>query len=138
MHGWILRDVPNAVPSGDGTENLSPLGLAGNTARLHLEAAGSALPDAQASVAVNSLGLLDLVQIAAEGLAPKAPLPIPRMHRRSCCARANSSGCHPECGLSSREAGRKQANDLCIPRHPPYGVCSNPECTRIRRPHGAC
>ena len=29
------------------------------------------LPEAQASVAVNSLGLLDLVQIAAEGLGPK-------------------------------------------------------------------
>jgi YVTN family beta-propeller protein len=64
--------VPNAVPSGDGTANLTPLGLAGNTARLHLEAAGAALPTAQASVAVNSLGLLDLVQIAAEGLAPKS------------------------------------------------------------------
>jgi YVTN family beta-propeller protein len=62
--------VPNAVPDGDGTANLSPLGEAGNTARLHLEAGGTALPDAQASVAVNSLGLLDLVQIAAEGLAP--------------------------------------------------------------------
>jgi hypothetical protein len=36
-----------------------------------LEAGGTALPDAQASVAVNSLGLLDLVQIAAKGLAPK-------------------------------------------------------------------
>jgi len=35
-----------------------------------LQAAGTALPHAQASVAVNSLGLLDLVQIAAEGLAP--------------------------------------------------------------------
>src|SRR5262249_32218477 len=34
-------------------------------------AGGTALPDAQASVAVNSLGLLDLVQIAAKGLAPK-------------------------------------------------------------------
>lgn len=64
--------VPNAVPSGNGTENLTSLGSAGNTARLHLEAADSALPGAQASVAVNSLGLLDLVQIAAEGLAPKA------------------------------------------------------------------
>ena len=63
--------VPNAVPNGDGTENLSPLGEAGNTARLNLQAAGTALPDAQASVAVNSLGLLDLVQIAAAGLAPK-------------------------------------------------------------------
>ena len=36
-----------------------------------MHAAGSAYPDAQTSVAVNSLGLLDLVQIAAVGLAPK-------------------------------------------------------------------
>jgi len=64
--------VPNAVPSGSGTENLMPLGAAANTARLHLGAGGTALPEAQASVALNSLGLLDLVQIAAKGLAPKA------------------------------------------------------------------
>src|ERR1700731_1684780 len=64
--------VPNAVPSGAGTENLMPLGTAANTARLHLEPGGTTLPDAQASVAVNSLGLLDLVQIAAKGLSPQA------------------------------------------------------------------
>lgn len=64
--------VPGAVASGSGTDNLAPLGEAANTARLHLQAAGSALPDARASVAVNSLGLLDLLQIAAEGLAPRA------------------------------------------------------------------
>jgi YVTN family beta-propeller protein len=64
--------VPNAVPNGPGTDNLVPLGEAGNTARLLLEAGGTALPDARAWVAVNSLGLLDLVQIAAKGLAPKA------------------------------------------------------------------
>jgi YVTN family beta-propeller protein len=64
--------VPGAVPNGAGTDNLVPLGQAGNTALLHLEAGGIALPNAQASVAVNSLGLLDLVQIAAEGLAPKS------------------------------------------------------------------
>src|SRR5258707_3354791 len=63
--------VPNAVPNGPGTENLRPLGDAANTARLHLEAGGTALPEAEASVAVNSLGLLDLVQIAAKGLAPQ-------------------------------------------------------------------
>jgi YVTN family beta-propeller protein len=63
--------VPNAVPNGSGTENLTPLGTAANTARLHLEAGGTALPEAQASVAVNSLGLLDLVQIAAKGLSPQ-------------------------------------------------------------------
>jgi len=64
--------VPGAVPNGTGTENLTPLGEAGNTARLHLRAGGTALPNAEASVAVNSLGLLDLVQIAARGLAPGA------------------------------------------------------------------
>src|SRR5215471_1289666 len=63
--------VPNAVPNGSGAENLMPLGVAANTARLHLEAGGTELPEAAASVAVNSLGLLDLVQIAAKGLAPK-------------------------------------------------------------------
>ncbi|HSS96132.1 MAG TPA: YncE family protein, partial [Terriglobales bacterium] len=63
--------VPNAVPEGDGTQNLVPLGEAANVARLHLS--GTTLfPDAQASVAVNSLGLLDLVQVAAKGLAPKS------------------------------------------------------------------
>jgi hypothetical protein len=62
--------VPNAVPAGNGTANLMPLGVAGITARLHLEAASSALPNAQASAAVNSLGLLDLLQIAVEGLMP--------------------------------------------------------------------
>jgi len=64
--------VPNAVPDGAGVENLVPLGEAGNTARLHLAAGGTALPNAQGWAAVNSLGLLDLVQIVAEGLTPKA------------------------------------------------------------------
>ena len=62
--------VPNAVPNGAGTDNLVPLGEAGNTTRLRLEAGGTALPHAQASVAINSLGLVDLMQIAAAGLAP--------------------------------------------------------------------
>src|ERR1700722_18404649 len=64
--------VPNAVPSGGGTANLMPLGVAGNTARLQLEAASSSLPNAQGTAAVNSLGLLDLLQIAAVGLTPNS------------------------------------------------------------------
>jgi hypothetical protein len=39
---------------------------------MRLQAAGSLLPDAHASVAVNSLGMLDLVEIAAAGLAAKS------------------------------------------------------------------
>ena len=64
--------VPNAVPSGTGTANLMPLGVAGNTTRLQLEAASSTFPNAQGTAAVNSLGLLDLLQITAAGLMPSA------------------------------------------------------------------
>ena len=64
--------VPNAVPNGSGTDNLVPLGEAGNTARLRLSGEGTTFPGAEASVAVNSLGLLDLVQIAARGLSPRS------------------------------------------------------------------
>jgi len=64
--------VPGAVPSGTGTDNLMPLGEAANTVHVRLESGITTLPDAQASAAVNSLGLLDLVQIAARGLAPGA------------------------------------------------------------------
>ena len=62
--------VPNAVTTGAGTENLVPLGEAGNSSSLTLEAVG-VNSRAQAWAAVNSLGLLDLVQIAAAGLTPK-------------------------------------------------------------------
>lgn len=64
--------VPNAVPNGAGTDNLVPLGEAGNSARLSLSGEGTSFPAAAASVAVNSLGLLDLIQIAARGLSPKS------------------------------------------------------------------
>jgi YVTN family beta-propeller protein len=64
--------VPNAVPSGTGTDNLVPLGESGNAASLRLEGARPAAKGALGWAAVNSLGLLDLVQIAAKGLTPKA------------------------------------------------------------------
>jgi YVTN family beta-propeller protein len=62
--------VPNAVPTGSGTANLMPLGVAGNVARLQLVAASPSFPNAQATAAVNSLGILDLVELADAGLAP--------------------------------------------------------------------
>ena len=63
--------VPGAVPSGEGTANLVPLGVAGQA--LHIEMLpppGVALANARASVAVNSLGLIDLLQVAVAGLQP--------------------------------------------------------------------
>jgi YVTN family beta-propeller protein len=65
--------VPNAVPSGPGTDNLVSPGVAAAAARFELWAPpGAALPAAHASVAVNSLGALDLIEIAASGLAAGA------------------------------------------------------------------
>lgn len=63
--------VPDAVLNGDGTANLVPLGDAGKAEHLTLVAPkdrrGSA---ARATVSVNSLGTLDLLQLGVSGLAP--------------------------------------------------------------------
>jgi hypothetical protein len=63
--------VPNAVPTGSGTQNLQPLGDAAETTKVQLRGAGGA-SGPQATVAVNSLGLVDLLEIAASGLDPNA------------------------------------------------------------------
>ena len=63
--------VPNAAPDGGGTQNLQPLGEAAATTQLQLaSSAGKSGP--QATVAVNSLGLVDLLEIAGSGLNPNS------------------------------------------------------------------
>jgi YVTN family beta-propeller protein len=56
--------IPGAVPTGDGTANLMPLGEAGQAAHLTLTAPEGSGSAAQATVSVNALGLVDLLQIA--------------------------------------------------------------------------
>ena len=63
--------VPGAVPTGDGTANLMPLGEAGKAAHLALAAPEGSSSPAQATVSVNALGLVDLLQIAVSGLQPQ-------------------------------------------------------------------
>jgi YVTN family beta-propeller protein len=62
--------VPNAVPEGDGTQNLQPLGVAGTAAHLDLRGAkeGSAT-----SVSLFDQGLMQVLQAAVTGLEPKQP-----------------------------------------------------------------
>ena len=61
--------VPKAVTSGNGIANLKPLGPA--TGALHVELVPSdSSSAAHASVSINSLGLIDNLQIAATGLEP--------------------------------------------------------------------
>ena len=61
--------LPQAVPQGPGTDNLVPLGSAGEAVHLALGPAGS--QGINTTVTVNNQGLVDLLQAAVTGLEPK-------------------------------------------------------------------
>jgi YVTN family beta-propeller protein len=65
--------VPDAVPEGDGTSNLQPLGVAGEAAHLALAATGTAHDQAPTSVALFDQGLLQVLQASVTGLEPNRP-----------------------------------------------------------------
>ncbi len=71
--------VPDAVPSGDGTQNLQPLGVAGQTAHLSMVAlqdgktAAPATGPAPTSVSLFDQGLTQVLQASATGLQPQQP-----------------------------------------------------------------
>jgi len=65
--------VPNAVPEGAGTDNLQPLGLAGQTAHLSLAATGKSAEKAPTSVSLFDQGLIQVLQASVTGLEPKKP-----------------------------------------------------------------
>ncbi|MDL2406061.1 YncE family protein [Rhizobium calliandrae] len=67
--------VPNAVADGgDGTQNLQPLGVAGQSAHLEMVAKGKAEGDkVPTSVALFDQGLSQVLQASVTGLEPKKP-----------------------------------------------------------------
>jgi YVTN family beta-propeller protein len=66
-----LTYVPDAVPSGDGTQNLSPLGLAGQVAHLTMAAPGTEKGAAPTTVTLFDQGLIQVLEAAVTGLEPK-------------------------------------------------------------------
>src|SRR5262245_47788126 len=62
--------VPGAVPSDNGTANLMPLGVAGEALHIEMLPPSGASSLGRATVTINSLGIIDLLQIAAAGLQP--------------------------------------------------------------------
>jgi YVTN family beta-propeller protein len=62
--------VTNATISDKGTANLKPLGPAVEALHIELVPSAASHSAAHASVAINSLGLIDNLQIAATGLEP--------------------------------------------------------------------
>ena len=63
--------IPNAVPSGAGSDNLVPLGVAGDAVHLTLSAPGAS--GVATTVVVNNQGLVDILQAGVTGLEPKKP-----------------------------------------------------------------
>ena len=85
--------VPNAVPEGDGTQGLQPLGVAGETAHLLLgpmeghrtvgSSANSGGEDkAPTSVSLFDQGLIQVLQASVTGLEPKQPYILALSHER--------------------------------------------------------
>ncbi|HVO05131.1 MAG TPA: YncE family protein [Candidatus Cybelea sp.] len=65
--------VPNAVPAGEGTQNLLPLGLAGMAAHLMLRPVARDKAGTPTSVSLFDQGLIQVLQASVTGLAPKQP-----------------------------------------------------------------
>jgi hypothetical protein len=70
--------VPNAVPDGDGTQGLQPLGVAGEAAHLALgrQENGKAIDgveSAPTNVTLFNQGLVQVLQASVTGLQPRQP-----------------------------------------------------------------
>ena len=63
--------IPEAVPGDTKTENLEPIGASGDA--VHLTLSSPSASKAETTVAVNSQGLVDLLEAAVSGLEPKKP-----------------------------------------------------------------
>jgi YVTN family beta-propeller protein len=90
--------VPNAVPAGQGSEHLEPLGIAGNVVQLMLGPAGG--PPAT-RVSLFDQGLTQVLQAAVTGLEPKKPYVL----ALSAKAGADSSSLEPLAGFVTNPAG---------------------------------
>ena len=85
--------VPNAVPEGDGLQNLQPLGTAGVAAHLKLETKGDKEKKVPTSVSLFDQGLTQVLQASVTGLEPK------KMYVLALSDKADGSG--PLQGLSN-------------------------------------
>jgi YVTN family beta-propeller protein len=68
-----LTYVPDAVPSGPGTQNLEPLGVAGQVAHLALAPSSMHTGAAPTTVSLFDQGLIQVLEAAVSGLEPKHP-----------------------------------------------------------------
>jgi YVTN family beta-propeller protein len=68
-----LTYLPDAVPSGPGTQALQPLGVAGQVAHIALAAPHTDADNPPTSVSLFDQGLIQVLEAAVSGLQPKQP-----------------------------------------------------------------
>ena len=93
--------VPNAVPEGEGTDNLQQLGVAGKTAHLTLSAVkGAKVGDIPpTSVSLFDQGLVQVFQASVTSLKPKQPYVVGALRsRRWPRSAAAAGGVHDQPG----------------------------------------
>jgi YVTN family beta-propeller protein len=99
--------VPNAVEKGPGTDNLKPLGVAGQAVHLTLNAVGKTAEQAPTSVSLFNQGLTQVLQAAVTGLDPKQPYTL------ALADKADGSGTlQPLAGFMTNPAGSAIVNAI--------------------------
>jgi YVTN family beta-propeller protein len=110
--------VPDAVPAGDGTQGLQPLGVAGQSSHLTLAAVPAASAPASGkagkpadrpptSVTLFDQGILQVLQASVTGLAPKQPYVL------ALCDKPDGSGpLEPLSAFTTNPAGAAIVNAL--------------------------
>src|ERR1700741_2486478 len=73
MAPQAITYVPDAVPSGPGTQNLQSLGVSGQVAHLTLAASSMEKSNPPTSVSLFDQGLIQVLEAAVSGLQPKQP-----------------------------------------------------------------
>ncbi|MEN3337652.1 MAG: hypothetical protein V7647_1328, partial [Acidobacteriota bacterium] len=118
--------LPNAVPQGDGTQGLQPLGVAGQAAHLSLVpfAGGSPAGGAESaptSVSLFDQGLMQVLQASVTGLQPK------QAYVLALSAEANGGGVlEPLAGFTTNPAGAAIVNAVGPIRQVVRGEGSTP------------
>ena len=102
--------VSNAVPEGDGLQNLQPIGLAGMVTHFELAALGKPDGSAQAptSVSLFDQGLTQVLEASVTGLQPKQPYVLALSSEPSGGGALEATGrIHDQpCWIGDRQCGR--------------------------------
>jgi hypothetical protein len=100
-----LTYVPNAVPEGDGTQNLEPLDVAGTATHLKLASPGAKGGQAPTSVSLFDQGLTQVLEASVTGLEPTQPYVL------ALASRADGSGAlEPLASFMTNPAGSAIVN----------------------------